>query len=109
VPCWHNLDPQGWLRDPAAHTFRSFIVPQFVSHYLRHKYLLEEGSQNVDLLDQNQIIQRAGVGDNEPHRWSEPETLKVIPVLLDVVERIRGVDIMGLEEPVQGLSRLESE
>src|SRR5229473_7392143 len=43
----------------------------------------------------------------EPHWSSEAKTPKVIPVVLEVIERIRHVDIMGLEEHIQRLSRRE--
>jgi len=103
----HDLDPQRWFRNPAAYTLRSLIVPQFVPHDLRHEYLLKEGRQNCDLFNQYEVIQRTGVGDNEPHWSSEAKTPKVIPVVLEVIERIRHVDIMGLEEHIQRLSRRE--
>jgi hypothetical protein len=61
------------------------------------------------LLNQNKIIQRTGVGDDEPHWSSESKPPKVIPIVIEVVERIRGVQIMSLEERIQRLSCPESE
>jgi hypothetical protein len=55
------------------------------------------------------VIQRAGVGDDEPHRSSEPKTPRVIPVVIQLVERGRGEQAMSLEEGVQYLSCPEAQ
>jgi hypothetical protein len=60
------------------------------------------------LLNQDKIVERTSVGDNEPHWSSESETPKVISVVLEVIDRIRHVNVMSLEKRVQGLSRRES-
>ena len=84
-------------------------MPQFVPDDLWHEHLLEQDRQDSDLLNQYKVIQRTGVGDNEPHWSSEPKTSKVTPVAIQIVERIRGIEVMGLQECIQRLSCPESE
>jgi hypothetical protein len=59
--------------------------------------------------DQDKVIQGTGIGGDEPHRRLESKTLKVIPIAIQVVDRIRDVDLMSLEEGVQRLTRRQSE
>ena len=82
---------------------------QFVPHDLRHEYLLKQGRYNFDLLDQYKVVQRTGIGNDGPHWSLEPKTPKVIPVVIQVVKRVRGKEAMGLEESVQRWSCPEAE
>ena len=61
------------------------------------------------MLDQDKVVQRTGIGNDEPYRSSESKTRKVIPLVIQVVERERGEEAMGLEESVHRWSGPEAE
>jgi hypothetical protein len=60
---------------------------------------VEESKEEIDLVDQQQVIDRAGIGDNDRHLLeSEPFEHGCIPVC--VSRRILDPDIVGFEESI---------
>jgi len=49
--------------------------------------------------DQNQIIQRASVGDNEPHA-SEPQAFQSFPFALKIFHGVVFIDVVSPQEAV---------
>jgi hypothetical protein len=84
-------------------------VLQFVPNEFWNEYLFEQSGQDFDLPNQDKIVQRTGVGDDQPHRPLESNSVKVVPILVQVIHRKRKVDLMGLEHLVQCLARRQSE
>ena len=50
--------------------------------------------------DQDQVVDRAGVGDDQLHRL-EPQTLQVLKFASEFLDRVVYPHAMGLEEPVE--------
>ena len=47
-------------------------------------------------------------GGDEPHRRSESKAPKIIPIVIQVVDCKRNVDLAGLEERVQRLTVIQA-
>src|SRR5450432_223896 len=66
-----NLQPDWWLGNPCPHRVRSARAFEFLAYRRRNEDPLEECRQDIDLANQNQVIDRAGVGnDDHPARRS---------------------------------------
>jgi hypothetical protein len=61
--------------------------------------------RSFDLPNPDEVVQGTGIGDDEPHRRSESKAPKIIPIVIQVVDCKRNVDLVGLEERVQRLTR----
>jgi hypothetical protein len=79
-------------------------MAELVINRSRHQDLLEQFRQYLDRVNQYKIIDRPGIGDDEPHGLSESEPFQVSPLAREVVEAVRLEHIMGLEEAIEGVA-----
>jgi hypothetical protein len=84
-------------------------VLQFVPNEFRNEYPFEQSGQDFDLSDQDKIVQRTGVGDDQPHRPLESNSAKIVSIPVEIIDRKGEVDPMRLEHVVQGLASRQSE
>jgi hypothetical protein len=84
-------------------------MPPLVVHDPWDECLLEEGMQKIDLPNQDKIVQRTGVGDDDPRRRSESSAPKIFPVVIKVIDRIWNIDLVGFEEGIERLTRWQPE
>jgi hypothetical protein len=59
-----NLEPDGRARDPATDCRRRQGVGEFGLHGARKNHSFKQVRQNIDMADENEVISRAGVGDD---------------------------------------------
>lgn len=99
---WRGLDDEPCRRgrDPVADDLRRASGGQLVAHDCRNVHSFEKLREQIDVIDQNQIVQGRGVGDDDEHEASESKTLKVSNIALDILDRDRIIDLVGLEEPI---------
>lgn len=68
-------------------------------HGGRNDHRFKKARKKLDLFNQHEIIQRASIGDHDPHS-SKSQRLQGFPFTLEIVERIVLIDIVSLEESV---------
>src|SRR5260370_16525596 len=73
---------------PYTTLFRSVAIRELVAHGLWCKYLSKEFGQQLDITGQNKIIERPGIGDDEPHSTLEAEPLQVPALPFQVFDGI---------------------
>ena len=83
-------------------------MSQFIPDDGREDHFIKQRGENVDVPYQDQIVDRAGVGDNQPHRLESqtPEILHITPHVLNVDI---GPDMMGLQKVVEFITGLETQ
>jgi hypothetical protein len=62
--------------------------------------LLQTAGKDFDMPDQDQIINRAGVGDDEPHRL-QAKLLKAIDLTTKILNGVFNPNVMGLQKSVE--------
>ncbi len=67
-----DLKPGGQGGDPALDQRRRDRIGEFSPDHAWKRYPFKQAGKNFDMADQDQIIDRAGVGDHQPH-VSEPQ------------------------------------
>ena len=82
-------------------------MKQFGLHGLGHRHSLEAGWQKVDLINQQQIIERSGVSDHSQHSQAEP--CQIGAVVLEIFHAEVVVNASRLEESIQLIARLEAQ
>lgn len=92
--------PRWRIVDPLLNRWRRFRVPQFVPHCGGEDHFVEQCRENIDAPDEDQVIYRAGVGDDEPHS-SESQALEVFDIAPDIIDCHLGPDMVGLQEAVK--------
>jgi len=53
----------------------------------RQRDFFKHAGRKIDLTDEDQIIDRAGIGNDQPHRL-EPEFFEGLPFLFKIFERV---------------------
>jgi hypothetical protein len=53
----------------------------------RQRDFFKHAGKKIDLTDQDRIIDRAGIGNDQPHRL-EPEFFEGLPLLFKIFERV---------------------
>ncbi len=96
---------------PRAHRIRSVSVTQLAGDDGRHSNGAEQLWQYVDLADQDEVVKRPGVRDNDArgHGSGATERLQVCEVAPDVLQSNRFVYTAFLEEAVEFEPCLEAE
>lgn len=74
---------------------------------LRYEYLSEQLWKYFVLADQHQVVERAGIGDDEPHAASEAGFFQVFSVAFQVVQAVRLEHIMRLQKPIERVAGAE--
>jgi hypothetical protein len=69
---------------------------------------LEKAGQNMDGIDEDQIMQRRRIGDNNPHLVSKAQAAQSRALTLQVFPRVIQPDLMSLQEPVECVTSLET-
>ena len=76
-------------------------MEKFGVHDGRDKHVPKQPWKQFDGIDQNQIVQWAGIRDDDPHAPSEPDVLQIPQVSLKFGHRHRLRDAMGRQERVR--------
>ena len=95
-----DFKPCGRCGDPAPDHQGRERVGKLGLNGDRQRDFFRHAGKKIDLTDQDQIIDRAGIGNDQPHR-SEPELFEGLPFLFKIFERVLLIDAMGLEKAVQ--------
>ena len=82
---------------------------QFIPNDFRNENPFEQRGQDFDLVNQDKVIQGTGIGDNQLHRPLKSKPPKVISIPIQVTDRKRKIDLVGLEQCIQGLGRRQPE
>ena len=98
--CVGNLDPGRRIGDPAPDGQRRTFVSQFRLHNGRQDDGFSQAWKKVNVFDEDKVVDRAGVGDHQPH-GSETQALEGGAFLLKIFHGVVFVDAMGLEEAVK--------
>ncbi len=103
-----DLKPSRKLCDPSPHRRRCIGMRKFIVHRPGHENRLEQLGQHIDRFDQDQIIERPGIGDDKPHALLETEPLQVALLALQIVEAVGLKHVMRLQKPVEGIARAKA-
>ncbi len=76
-------------------------------HGGREAHFFKQCRKEVDAPDQNQIVQRVGVGDNEPHA-SEPQASQGFSSTLKIFHGVVFIDVVSLQEAVNFIPRFKA-
>ncbi|SPF49044.1 hypothetical protein SBA4_4000004 [Candidatus Sulfopaludibacter sp. SbA4] len=95
-----DFKPCGRSGDPAPNWQRRKRVRKFGLHGDRQRDFIEHAGKKLDMADLDQVIDRAGIGDDQPHGL-KPDLFESLPFLLEIFESVLLVDAMGLKEAVQ--------
>lgn len=75
-------------------------MTQFGANRFRHQHGLKELRKEFDRTDEYQVIERPGVGDDDPNTASA-ESIEGLPLTLKICEAIGLEDLMRLQEPIK--------
>lgn len=85
------------LRDPSVPLSRE-----------THDHFVKQRREDIDLTDQEQIVGRAGVGDDQPHPL-ESQSVKSLDVAMQVLNgEVFDQDAIGFQESIQSVTRTET-
>jgi hypothetical protein len=70
---------------------------------------LKDAGQNVNGVDENQIVERSRVGDNNPHLASKAQAAQGGTFTLEIFDSKIQPDFMSLQEAVERVASLEAE
>lgn len=101
--------PGGHRRHPRPHGSGRTWLGQFAANGLGDENCAEQRRQDMRLLDEDQVVEGAGVGDDDAQSGSEAKPGKVVPVLVEVVDVIVQEDATRLEESVESHPAVEAE
>ncbi len=104
-----RFQPSGMRRKPGVHRRGRAWVMQLDLHHRRQQHGGEQAWQHLNGVDQNQILQRAGISDDDLHPPSQPEVARRALVFGEIRKRVGFVDIMRFEEAVEFVQHLEPE
>ena len=71
-------------------------MAQLVADGLRRQHLFEQLGQNAARADQHQVVERPGIGDDEPHGASEAEAFQVAALALQIFDAVGLVNLVRL-------------
>ena len=116
-----HLQPTRRALEPVADGLRSFVAAEFSDDRRRHDHPAVQRRQDVLALDQNQVLQRRGVGDDNHSKsrsaaWVGELSLALLSQLrtgvaltLEVLNGVFEGDAVALEEGVQIIPRWDVE
>jgi hypothetical protein len=96
-----QVEPSGWHGGPVAHRFGRFGMKQLVPDRVRDQDFREELEQDFALADQDEIVDRPGIGDDDRHRLSQPEPAQILAVAFEILDLIFNKDAVRLEKSVK--------
>jgi len=95
-------------RNPPLQRKRGFPMLQFAPNDSGQEYLLKQRGKDVDMADQDQIVDRACVGDDQLHK-SESQALQVVHIAAHVLNGdVRGYP-MVLQKAVEFVTGPEAQ
>jgi hypothetical protein len=83
-----HFEPVGRRSGPGADRLGRFGMQQLVSDRVRDQDFREEREQDVALADQDEIMDRPGIGDDDRHRFSQPELAQILAVAFEVLDPV---------------------
>lgn len=104
-----NFQPYRSIGDPCPHRRRCIGMCKFVTHSHGHENHLEQVWQDVDCVDQDQIIEGTGIGDNQPHGFLKTESLQIAPLALQIFKAVGLEHVMRLQKTVERVARSKAE
>ena len=82
---------------------------QFVADFFGDMDLLEYAGENVDSADENQVMERSRVGDDDAHLFSKAESPQGGAFPIEVFASVIEPDLVSLEEAVEFIAGLQAE
>jgi len=67
---------------------------------------LEKAGQDLDSGDEDQVVKRSRVGDNNPHSASKAQAAQGRAFTLEIFHGVIQPNFMGLQEPVESVASL---
>lgn len=71
--------------------------------------MLKQPGKKFALSNQHQIVQRPGIGDDEPHAPLQADAAQVAPLLFQLLQRVLHEDVVRFEKAVERLARFKTE
>jgi hypothetical protein len=68
---------------------------------------LEKAGQDLDSGDEDQVVKRSRVGDNNPHSASKAQAAQGRAFTLEIFHGVIQPNFMGLQEPVESVASLK--
>ena len=103
-----DIKPLWRISGPGADQCRRFGVHQFLFHGRRQDHLVKQRREDIDMTDQEQIVDRSGVGDDQPHLLKS-QSLKSLDVAMQVLDsEVVDQDAIGFQESIQSVTGAET-
>lgn len=83
-------------------------MAKLVAHDPGYTHGLEQLREQIDLSDQDEIMGRPGIGDNDPHA-SKAEPVEGLLLALEIGKRAGFIDLVRLQEAVQLVKHFNAE
>ena len=96
-----NLEPGRWVHDPLTNHLRRPRLPEFIGYGLGDQYLGVKGREYVRVIDQDEVSERRGVGNDDARHGSEAKSTVCLPVLLQIAPRIIQPNLAFFQEAIQ--------
>jgi len=93
---WRFLDikPCRRIGNPVPHRRRSVRVGQLRFHGGWQDHFLEQNWKDIDASDQHQVVDRPGIGDDQPHRL-ESQLFQSVAVPLKIFHGVVFIHVVG--------------
>jgi len=94
-----NLQPRGSGRDPVPDRIRRFLVLKFLEHSRRNQNAIEESRQQIRLMNEDQVVQWRGVGDDDhADEWLLREPVARLTIMFEIVKCVMEIHAVLLQK-----------
>jgi hypothetical protein len=95
-----DLKPRRRVGNPEMHRCRRASIGKLGLDGARNRHSFKHAGKKLDLPDQDQVVDWAGIGNYQPHP-SESQFFEGLTFLLEVFQSVVPIDAMGLEKTIQ--------
>ena len=103
-----DVEPDQRSGDPFAHGVLSVGVGQLRLHGRWQDHSFKQSRKQIDATDEHKVVNRPGIGNDEPHRL-ESQLLQSVAVLLKIFHGVVFIHAMGSQELVEPVPGSEAE
>jgi hypothetical protein len=94
---------------PHFHRLWCGWISQLAMNCRRNENPFKQRGQEVDFVDQQQVVERPCIGDDQPHALSKSEPLQIASLPPQIVQAVRLEYAVALQEAVQLIAGRKAE